>query len=710
MKKSKPKLNKNQKNILMSFFCLTLMQAIFIVSGFLKIDFKFDFGIALNYFNPTEMIIAFGISLLILGISYFEDSSRVRFMVFSSAMCFTVFLSYFSFSSSLLVNKFIFVTNIVRLKTNYDFFRTGEIIHFLKNTLPLHQGDSESAGLSFFYLVPLFLSILKCGGLSLLNLSVFNAFCCINALFVFYLFAKKHYGKCAAFSAVLLFSFSHYFQFFLRSSSYMGMSLLVAMIFLYAFYESLEKNRAVIVAAFCLFIAFYFYGPLRYFFFLPLFWLKNSHKRNRFFSFYLWFFIFIAPFAYLGIRNGMGIFDEEHIFVYSTGYEYGENLKEYFSKMGANFDLTAFLQHALNQAKKNTLVLNSLFNKDLLKVNPHHTALFSYILLPFFICGIIKAFKDITKDIYGLLLFSATIVFVMPFVLTSDPLQVRRIMLWPIFVFLFSGIGFASLTNIFKHNFLNKLMFLFLTFCLSLHTIKEIRDIFYFLPHRNARLEFFYEKKALENNYADRNELMSLFRNYFVSKAKPEEVASVILKMTTAGDDLKRDSVASVERYMPDTALPGDNRSFFTENFLDMWGAHGDAFKYQPVSTNVLNEHPDKHLVKGQTLIHTFYQHKNKNSSLIGDSPIGTITSPLFIIEKRYLKFVFGGGPTVNERMELLIDGHPAMWISPDFDNRLKNITWDLEKHIGREARICIVDYSGQPGGFVIVADMRFED
>jgi len=86
------------------------------------------------------------------------------------------------------------------------------------------------------------------------------------------------------------------------------------------------------------------------------------------------------------------------------------------------------------------------------------------------------------------------------------------------------------------------------------------------------------------------------------------------------------------------------------------------------------------------------------NSFSGGDKSTGTLTSPPFKIERRYLSFLIGGGGYANETcMNLLVDGKVVRTAAgpntqPGGAERLQPAGWDVNELIGRDAIIEIVD------------------
>lgn len=76
-----------------------------------------------------------------------------------------------------------------------------------------------------------------------------------------------------------------------------------------------------------------------------------------------------------------------------------------------------------------------------------------------------------------------------------------------------------------------------------------------------------------------------------------------------------------------------------------------------------------------------------------GDSADGTLTSPPFVIDRRYLYFLLGGGNHPEETcVELVIDG-TAVESQPGIESKaLEPVFWDLSKYQGKTGQIRLVD------------------
>lgn len=117
------------------------------------------------------------------------------------------------------------------------------------------------------------------------------------------------------------------------------------------------------------------------------------------------------------------------------------------------------------------------------------------------------------------------------------------------------------------------------------------------------------------------------------------------------------------------------------------WTATGDAFGTGPAQGTL----PDQQQVSG------YLGHGLVNSYLHGDAATGTLTSPAFTIDKRYLDFLVGGGyhgvssgaPTA---VELVVDGRVVRSATGADAEALDWTSWDLSELRGKQARIRVVD------------------
>ncbi|WP_406436913.1 GH32 C-terminal domain-containing protein [Streptomyces sp. NBC_00631] len=117
------------------------------------------------------------------------------------------------------------------------------------------------------------------------------------------------------------------------------------------------------------------------------------------------------------------------------------------------------------------------------------------------------------------------------------------------------------------------------------------------------------------------------------------------------------------------------------------WTTTGDAFGTGPAQGTL----PDQQQVSG------YLGHGLVNSYLHGDASTGTLTSPAFTIDKKYLDFLIGGGyhgvssgaPTA---VELVVDGQVVRSATGANAEALDWASWDLSDLQGKQAQIKVVD------------------
>jgi len=142
-------------------------------------------------------------------------------------------------------------------------------------------------------------------------------------------------------------------------------------------------------------------------------------------------------------------------------------------------------------------------------------------------------------------------------------------------------------------------------------------------------------------------------------------------------------SAASVRADEPDVLIA----DFEGETYGD-WTATGTAF----------GPGPARGTLSGQMPVSGFEGKGLVNSYLEGDNSTGTLTSPPFTIQRRYINFLVGGGKHPGEAcVNLLVDGKPVRTATgpndrPGGSERLDWCSWDVQDLVGKQAVIQIVD------------------
>ena len=125
------------------------------------------------------------------------------------------------------------------------------------------------------------------------------------------------------------------------------------------------------------------------------------------------------------------------------------------------------------------------------------------------------------------------------------------------------------------------------------------------------------------------------------------------------------------------------------------WTVTGEAFGPGPARGRLPGQMDNVGGYEGSRLVNSFHK---------GDDATGTLTSPAFRIERRYINFLIGGGMYPGKAcINLLIDGKIVRTATgpndrPGGAEALDWYTWDVSDLAGKTARIQIVDE--QKGGW----------
>ena len=131
------------------------------------------------------------------------------------------------------------------------------------------------------------------------------------------------------------------------------------------------------------------------------------------------------------------------------------------------------------------------------------------------------------------------------------------------------------------------------------------------------------------------------------------------------------------------------------------WKVSGEAFGTGPAHGTLPNQQEVSGFL-GKGLVNTF---------LHGDRSTGTLTSPEFKIERKYVNFLVGGGCNPDALyVALLVDGKIVRKSSGNDNERLDWCTWDVGKLAGSAARIQIVDKATGGWGHINVDHIVLSD
>ncbi len=82
---------------------------------------------------------------------------------------------------------------------------------------------------------------------------------------------------------------------------------------------------------------------------------------------------------------------------------------------------------------------------------------------------------------------------------------------------------------------------------------------------------------------------------------------------------------------------------------------------------------------------------------------VGTLTSPEFRIERPYIQFLIGGGKHRETALELLVGDKAVKFCSGENDPLMRLSYFDVSDHMGKKARVRIIDHYKAQWGFIYV-------
>ena len=152
----------------------------------------------------------------------------------------------------------------------------------------------------------------------------------------------------------------------------------------------------------------------------------------------------------------------------------------------------------------------------------------------------------------------------------------------------------------------------------------------------------------------------------------------------------------------------------FEDHDLSNWTLSGTAFNNQPTygdnpSKRLDRTEPSKH--EGDWWIGTF---ENRPSSshpageIQGDQPQGNMTSPSFLIDTNFLRFLIGAGckDVGKVRAELIVNGDVifetrAEEVSTNCIETMSDKSWNVSRFTGSRAQLRLIDHSSEGWGHI---------
>jgi hypothetical protein len=131
------------------------------------------------------------------------------------------------------------------------------------------------------------------------------------------------------------------------------------------------------------------------------------------------------------------------------------------------------------------------------------------------------------------------------------------------------------------------------------------------------------------------------------------------------------------------------------------WTVEGTAFGTRPPRGTLPGQQPVSGF-RGTHLVNSFTD---------GDAPTGRLTSVPFRVERRFVRFLIGGGAHAGRTcINLLVDGKPVRTATGRELERLEPHAWNVTDLAGKEARLEIVDADSTGWGHINIDDIVFSD
>lgn len=136
------------------------------------------------------------------------------------------------------------------------------------------------------------------------------------------------------------------------------------------------------------------------------------------------------------------------------------------------------------------------------------------------------------------------------------------------------------------------------------------------------------------------------------------------------------------------------------------WKATGEAFGPGP-ARGTLPHQMEVSGFRGKGLVNSFFR---------GDGTTGTLTSPVFTVNRRYLSFLIGGGHHPEKTcIELVVDGKVVRTATgpnqkPGGTERLDPCSWEVADLAGKQAHLRIVDQATGGWGHINIDQIVLTD
>ena len=136
------------------------------------------------------------------------------------------------------------------------------------------------------------------------------------------------------------------------------------------------------------------------------------------------------------------------------------------------------------------------------------------------------------------------------------------------------------------------------------------------------------------------------------------------------------------------------------ERGYENWRVEGEAFGPAPAQGTLPNQQRVSGF-QGRGLVNSYFN---------GDATTGRLISKPFVIERRFIRFLVGGGHFADTQIRLIINGNVQRATSGKDNERLEPAVWEVAEFEGKSAHIEIVDEEKGGWGHINVDQIEFSD
>jgi hypothetical protein len=156
----------------------------------------------------------------------------------------------------------------------------------------------------------------------------------------------------------------------------------------------------------------------------------------------------------------------------------------------------------------------------------------------------------------------------------------------------------------------------------------------------------------------------------------------------------------------------------FEKATYDGWDVEGTAFGKEPAAKENVPAYVGETGMKGRRAVNSHATAPGDahtppdpaNDSRIRDAATGKLTSRPFIIERKFITFLIGGGGHAETAVRLLVDGQVVQSVSGPNSSAMREASFDVTALAGKTARLEVIDNVTAGWGHVSVDDVILKD